>query len=150
MLGANMQHKLDNIGEVKCPQVRGCMRWLSELCNVLEEHGYKCYGDRQRSIAFPMKVLKEIKPEGHEKPIEIKQWVCITNNALLGWEGDEKTMDIDVYFRDTPPYTGGYIIGHVEDLSPETQAKLKEEVKEFLKRHEPKKLPKYAQCTIII
>jgi hypothetical protein len=141
----------DTIGKIKCPNVRGATRWLSELCSALEEQGFECHGDRLRSIATPMKDIKTIQPEYYEKPITIKQWLCISNKALLGLGKDESVMDVKVYFRDTPPYIGGYIIGGIDQLSQKAKEQLKQEVKSFIEeRMKNRKLPKEAQCQILI
>lgn len=143
-----LEHK---VGEVKCPNVRGAVRWLSELCKALEENGYVCEGDRMRSIATPMKDIGQIHPAYYEKPITIKQWLCITNNALLGLGDDDRVMEINVYFRDTSPYMGGYNLKSVSQLSKEEREKLKEEVKSFIEKFMAnRRLPKEAQCQIIV
>lgn len=124
---------------------------MSELCSALEEQGFECHGDRLRTIATPMKDITTIQPKYYEKPITIKQWLCISNMALLGLRKDESVMDVEVLFRDTPPYLGGYDIGSVNQLSQKAKEQLKHEVKRFIEeRMKSRKLPKEAQCEIII
>jgi predicted deacetylase len=142
---------MDKIGEIKCRHERGAIRWLSEVCKVLDKSNILYSGDKTRTIAIPMKTIVKIKPTGYKEPITIKQWLIITNEALLGREGDSRILTVEVSFRDTPPYIGGYVAYHIRDLSAEEKNKLKKEVRQFLDSIiKQMKLPKYAQCTIEI
>ncbi|MEM2446874.1 MAG: hypothetical protein QW734_09475 [Candidatus Bathyarchaeia archaeon] len=141
----------DKIGEIKCPSVRGAARWIYEFCKGAEEKGYETHCDLTRVAFIPMKTIGTIQPKYYEKPVEIKQWLLITNPSLLGFGGKENCMVVEVMFRDNPPYRGGYDAFRFADLPKEKQEEIKREVKSFIENVlKSRKLPKEAQCEILI
>lgn len=142
------------IGEIKCPSEQGAYNWLLEFCKALEEKGYECVGDKARSIATPMKEIGQIHPKFYEKPITIKQWLNITNYAALGLtrkEPRENVLHVEVLFQDKSPYQSAYEAATLDELKPEHREQIKQEVKKFINDvMQGRKLPKHAQCEVVI